>query len=347
MKIGIGIFAHNEAARIGATLASLREQDLFRPEVLAAHEIQIDVLANGCSDGTEAAAEQTLRKEFAGLSHVIATARSLAQPGKSRTWNVYVHQISNPAAEVLILMDGDILLVGATTLVNMLEALAEYPEAAASVDIILKDIALKSNLTARERLSVSASELTRGGPPKLAGSLYAARGSVLRTIWMPPGLLVEDGFLKAMLCPDNFTRPDTPERLVRADNAAHVFEAVTDFRTLFRHEVRILTGSAMNFALFEHLRAQVQATGQDAGTLVGQWNHADSEWLPALMQRTLAEKGWWKAPTQFIGLPLRQLRNFTPLQAARRMPTALARALFNLAAAWAANRELRRGVFRW
>ena len=39
-----------------------------------------------------------------------------------------------------------------------------------------KDIVFKENLSARERMSLAASELTRSGPPKLAGSLYAARG---------------------------------------------------------------------------------------------------------------------------------------------------------------------------
>lgn len=347
MKLSIGIFAYNEEPRIGATLASLRGQDLFDPAAQPHVQIEIVVLPNGCRDRTADVAAEALRTHFDGLPHVTARVEALAEAGKSRTWNTYVHQLADPAADLLLLMDGDIELVGASTLRNLLNALRDHPDAHASVDVILKDIALKPNPTARERLSLAASELTRSGPPKLAGSLYAARGAVLRGIWMPVGLLVEDGYLKAMLCTDSFTRPDLPSRLVRAENAAHTFEAVTDLRTLFRHEVRLLVGSAVNFILFDHIAAQVRATGRDGGQLVGEWNASVPDWLPKLVDDRLGAKGWWLAPTRFILLPLRQLCNLPPGRAVRRLPAAAMRAAFNLAAAVAANAQLRRRVFRW
>lgn len=347
MKISIGIFAYNEEARIGETLVSLRGQDLFDPAIHPDAEIEIVILPNGCKDRTAAVADAGLRAQFAGLAHVAARVENLQEPGKSRTWNVYVHRLANPSADILILMDGDIQLVGASTLRNMVSALQAHPEANASVDVILKDIAFKTNLTAREKMSLAASELTRSGPPKLAGSLYAARGPVLRGIWMPVGLLVEDGFLKAMLCTDNFTKPEKPSRLVRADNAAHTFEAVTDARILFKHEVRLLVGSAMNFILFAHLREQIAATGKDGGALVGEWNAGNPDWFPTLVNEKLNAKGWWLAPLGFIPLPLKQLKNLSFSNALKRLPTALLRVVFNLAAAVAANGQLRRRAFKW
>ncbi len=347
VNLSIGIFAYNEEARIGATLASLRAQDLFGVAAPAGWRVEIVVLPNGCRDRTAEIATAAVREHFAGLPHVTARVENLPEPGKSRTWNVFVHQLADPAAEVLILMDGDIELVGAATLQNLVRALEQHPGAHASVDTILKDLAFKQALTAREKLSLAASELNRSGPPKLAGSLYAARAAVLRGVWMPVGLLVEDGYLKAMLCTDGFTRPDMPSRLVRADAAAHTFEAVTDLRTLFRHEVRLLVGSAINFILFEHLAARVQATGSQGGQLVGEWNAGDPAWFPKLVDARLKAKGCWLAPTGFIALPLRQLRNLPPARAARRLPAALLRVVFNLAAACAANGQLRRRAFRW
>lgn len=347
MKISIGIFAYNEERCIGATLASLRAQDLLDPAQQPDTRVEIVVLPNGCRDRTAEVAAAALTQTFAGLPHVAARVENLPEPGKSRTWNAYVHRLADPAADVLILMDGDIQLVAPTTLRRLVAALQEHPEAHASVDVILKDLAFKPNLTARERMSLAASELNRSGPPKLAGSLYAARGSVLRGIWMPVGLLVEDGYLKAMLCTDCFTRPDTPSRLTRAEDASHTFEAVTDLRTLFHHEVRLLVGSATNFILFEHLAAQVKATGRSGGQLVGEWNERAPDWFARLVDERLSAGGWWLAPTGFIALPLRQLKSLPPGRAVRRLPAALVRAAFNLAAAWAANGQLRRRTFRW
>lgn len=343
MFISIGIFAYNEEARIARTLQSLRDQDLLT----SGRAVEIVVLPNGCRDRTAEVAQEAIERLFANLPVVKARVENLAEPGKSRTWNRYVHGLADPSAQVLIFMDGDIDLVGAATLANMVAALEEHPEAHASVDVILKDIAFKQNLTAREKMSLAASELTRSGPPKLAGSLYAVRGPVVRGIWMPEGLLVEDGFVKAMLCTDNFTRRDLPTRLVRAEQAAHTFEAVTDFRILFKHEVRLLVGSAMNFIVFEELMAKVEETGRDGGELLEAWNRENPHWMPELIDATLACRRGLLAPTGFILLPLKQLGNLSATSAIKRFPAAALRVVFNLAAAFAAHRQLKRRAFRW
>lgn len=343
MKIGIGIMAYNEEARIRATLVSLRAQDLLdRPD-----PVEIVVVANGCRDRTAAVAADAGRELFAGLPATAFRAETLERAGKSNAWNEYVHRLAAADCDVLFLMDGDITLIGAATLRLMVETLLAAPDAQVAVDVILKDLALKERKSALERLSVAASDLSRAGPPKIAGSLYCARAAALRGIWMPAGLLVEDGFLKALIATDNFTRPEQPARVVRADEAAHTFEAVTSPRLLFKHEVRLLVGSAMNFVLFDFLRAEVAAGRGDAGKRVGELNAQDPGWFPALIDRQLGKKGFWLAPTGFVLLPLRQLRHLSAAAALARLPAALLRVAFNAAAAVAANGQLRRRSFRW
>lgn len=347
MKIGIGIMACNEEPRIRATLESLCRQDLLQLPGTRGVGIEIIVVANGCRDRTVEVSTAAMAEFFTNRPGVAARTASLAQAGKSNAWNEYVHRLADPACDFLILMDGDITLVGDATLRLLVEALEAHPEAHVSVDVILKDLALKEQKTALEKLSVAASDLSRAGPPKIAGSLYCGWGAVLRGIWMPVGLLVEDGFLKAMIATDNFTRPENVRRVVRAEQAAHVFEAVTSPRILFKHEVRLLVGSAMNFILFDFLRARLAASGGDAGAIVRDLNAGSPGWFPQLMDEALRSRGVWVAPTGFVLLPLKQLRHLSLTGALLRLPAAMLRVGFNLAAAISANSQLRRRAFRW
>ena len=71
---------------------------------------------------------------------------------------------------------------------------------------------------------------------------------------MPIGLAVEDGFLRAMILTDvmsieeDFTRLD-------GGNVFHIFAAERSVSALIRHQTRLVIGTAINIAIFEHLRA--------------------------------------------------------------------------------------------
>jgi glycosyltransferase involved in cell wall biosynthesis len=347
MKISIGIMAHNEAGHIRDTLTSLAAQDLLTESCAEDLNIDIVCVANGCTDDTAAVAEQALQDVLTGRNRISARVGVVDKAGKSHAWNEYVHRLSSPGADYLFLMDSDIRFGGTSTLRHMLEALASAPEAHVAVDTILKDIVFKEKKTAFEKMSLAASDLSLTGPAKIAGSLYCGRGAVLRSIWMPVGLLVEDGFLRAMITTDNFTRPEMPDRIVRAPEATHIFEAVTHLPTLFRHEVRLVVGSAMNFILFDYLSDAIRMHGGHAGVLIQRLNEEKPDWFPALIRERIQACGIWAAPTAFIALPLKQWRRLPVNRAWRRLPSALGRALFNLAAACAANRKLKRNEFRW
>ena len=79
MTVAVGIFAHQEERRIAACLASL---PLGRPDTI------FHVLVNGTSDATAARA----RTAAADRPHVIV--HDIAQGGKARTWNHFVHDLS-------------------------------------------------------------------------------------------------------------------------------------------------------------------------------------------------------------------------------------------------------------
>ncbi len=328
MRVSIGIFAHNEEQQIGRVLSSLAKQDLVANAAALGMGIEIITLANGCTDSTAAAANAAgtqLRNKHPGIGF---RTEVIPEPGKSNTWNIYVHRFSDPSADFLIFMDADITLLGTQTLASLVETLLENQHAHIAVDLILKDLAFKKSLSLFERASLSATRLNQAGPPKLAGSLYCARAQVVRRIWMPKGLLVEDGFLKAMITTQQFTEQEDLSRLARAPGAAHTFQAVTNLRCLLKHEVRLLIGSWMNVVLFEHLQTRGSQTKQPAGALIHSWNQNSPDWFPCLLNTAPTSLTFQRFSLSAILLPFRQALRSGVAGRLKRLATAFLRGVF-------------------
>jgi hypothetical protein len=335
MRVSIGIFAHNEEKQIGRLLASLADQHLVACAAARGMSVEIITLANGCTDLTE----ETARAANADLQRRQPAVRTrtevISETGKSNAWNIYVHRFSDPSSDFLIFMDADITLIGAQTLWLLVETLVKNESGHVSVDSILKDLALKKTPSLVERVSLRATFLTQAGPLKLAGSLYCARARIVRKIWMPRGLLVEDGFLKAMITTDRFTMPEDPSRLVRAEKAAHTFHAITEPLALLRHEVRLLIGTWMNRVLFAHLQKQVCETNQPAGDLVRAWNDSEPNWLQSLLRAAPTYGTFLGFSGSVIILPVRQALTLPRANRLKGLATAFAGTL------------IRKRIYKW
>ena len=247
MKISIGILAYNESESICLTLQSLFEQSLFTdPDSQTA--IEIVVVPNGCSDNTAEVARNLLAALIQRSAHpqLYSSVAEVAQAGKSNAWNQYVHNFSDPTADYMFLMDADIQFLEIHTLRNTLDTLEQNPAAQIAVDTPTKDIVSKPNKNPLEHLSVlvSASALNNY-EVWICGQFYCGRAAVLRQIWMPRGIVLEDGFLTMMIRNSNFTSVPILDRIVRTPNASHSFEALTDPQRLLRHENRPVLKTAV------------------------------------------------------------------------------------------------------
>jgi glycosyltransferase involved in cell wall biosynthesis len=295
LKISIGILAYNEAAEIGTTLHSLFEQNIFKqPETYQKIEaIEIVVVPNGCTDNTAAISRETLLQLVESSTHpnISWQVYEVEQPGKPNAWNLYVHEYSNPAADYLIVMDADIQLLEGGTLDALICTLEEKPDAWVSVDMPIKDVALKQKTNLIEKLSLSVSKVT-GAKSAWISQLYCCRPAILRNIWMPLGVIVEDGFLWSMIVTNSLTSPTVVDRVVRADSASHAFEAYIDIKSLLRHEVRQVMGNTINAFLYEDLRANCLQP-EDLGLLVKKRNEQEPLWVNKLIQAAMAKRGWW------------------------------------------------------
>jgi glycosyltransferase involved in cell wall biosynthesis len=325
LRISIGILAYNEALSIEKNLLSLLKQDLFNetnPIQAGSEEgnqsklygdkiIEIVVVPNGCTDDTAAVAKKTLERlvnksNFSTLSWRVC---EIEKAGKSNAWNLYVHQLSDPAANYLFLMDADIEFLEPHTLSNTIDTLQKNPDAWVCVDKPIKDVALKKKKNLFEQLSALISTSPNNAEPEICGQLYCSRAKKLRKIWLPTDLpSAEDGFVRAMVLTKCFTAPEDFKRIVVAQAASHVFEAYTSINGLLRHEKWLVISSTINAFIYNYLWSNSNQE-QDAGFLIKRNNEENPAWLNQLVKAAMLKKGWWVIPHRFLFRRLYRLQN--------------------------------------
>lgn len=339
-RISMGILAYNEAETIGKMLNSLWQQNLFqKPE--SNLEIEIIIVPNGCSDNTAKVAQSTLDSlpQIANLHWRVCEVK---QPGKSNAWNLYVHQLSNPQADYLFLIDADIQLLESQTLHSMLHTLATTPEAWVSVDKPIKDVSFQEKKSFRERLSMLVSSLSRseikpGNAAWLCGQLYCAKAKLLRKIWLPTHLPTQDAFLYNMIVTDCLATSKVPERVILAPNASHLFEAYTSIYRLLRHEKWLILGNTINQLLCKELSTYNQ---QATSILIKYKNQQDPSWLSKILKNSILNRDWWLIPRYILLRRFHSLYHKNLVQRITLFPLACAATIIDLILSFQANLEL-------
>ena len=341
--LSIGILAHNEAAIIARTIASLAGQSILDPACAAAlgiGAVEIVVVPNGCTDGTAAAAAVALDQVPSGVARSV---HDLDEAGKSNAWNRYVHDLARPDATLLTLMDADIEFGSGDVIERLVRQLRDAPQAVVATDRPIKDYRGHRRLTPFDRLSrrVSAQQ---AGPGGLCGQLYCARADALRRIWLPAGLPVEDGFLAAMLVTEGFTRPSDDRAIAYVPDAQHYYEPLSGMAAFVRHEARIIVGSVINAWLFTLLWEEGRRG--HVGAFVRRRNAEDPHWVEGVCREARAVRGRWLVPEAFIVWRLVPLRDQPLPRFLKRAPVAIAATVAALPAVLRANTILRRPAAR-
>lgn len=347
--ITIGVLAHNEEKRIVRTLESLLQQTLFAAPRIENRRIEIVVVPNGCRDKTADLAEATLDGALTQIGNPLITARiaPLAQPGKSNAWNELVHSIADPGTDVFVMIDADIEFGDPETIENAVDCLLDHPTAQVVVDLPLNDLTRKDNPKIIERLLARTSWMKFDAPPSIAGSFYCASGAMLRDIWMPVGLSGEDGFLFSMVLTDCFRKPPDHARVVRAVNASHYYEGLSNIRSIIRHEVRLAIGTVLNIYLCWYVLVFLtDPDGPGAGDLIQRLNKENDGWYARLLETQIASRGFWVLPNgMFLGTLTRRFRWWRDRNLGAmivELPLRCAALGVDLVVLWIANRKLRK-----
>lgn len=348
MLISIGILAWNEEENIGRTIDSLFQQSVFNEPASRNDNPrwEVVVVPNGCDDATAAVARAAFERCVAArpAPEIGWAVRELDRPGKSNAWNQYIHTLSSPDAELVIMIDADIEFGHPRTIENVVRTVAENPGADVVVDTPLKTLSRKSRKSFLERLSLSVSGARLSGPPAIAGSFYCARARLLRQIWMPIGLSIEDGFLRAMVVTDLFRSEVDESRIVRADAATHYFVAETTVRGLVRHQTRMIVGSALNcFLTWDGLKFLTDPAGPGAGVLIKHLSDADPDWYRKYLRNAILNKGWWVLPRGMLFGRFERLKTLSGMQKAKRAAVLTVGLLFDLPIMLMANHKIKAG----
>jgi len=265
IRVDIGVFAHNEARSIVRMLGELTRQDT------TGLDLRILLLANGCTDDTVAQARSFVPADSTANARIEVI--DLPQGGKSRTWNRFVHDLSRPDVDVLIFSDADIGIPEPDSLLRLVQGLLSNRRLHAFNSHPIKDIVYRpKDLSMMDKAIAMGSETLTNWKKAICGSLYAMPATRARALYMPIGLAVEDGFLRAMILTDVLTIDEDFSRIDGGD-VFHIFASERSVMALIRHQTRIVIGSAVNAAAFAALRelpsdqrrsALADASGQES-----------------------------------------------------------------------------------
>jgi len=216
------VFAYNEERGITACLDSVLSAG-------AAGSTRVYVVANGCSDGTEALVEGYAK------SHPQVTLVPLRLGDKSNAWNVFVHEVA-PEADVCFFVDGDVRVCEGAfeRLAAALEA-SPGANAAAAVPARGRSKAWQEALVCEHHL--------------ILGNLYALRGEFVARardghVRFPIGYIGDDGLITSLakwnLDPQG---PFLEERVAPCPEAKFTFSSLSyrslrDWKLYFRRGVR-------------------------------------------------------------------------------------------------------------
>lgn len=331
-RVAICIIARNEADTIGGLIDQLAGQSLVSVDGVS----RILVVSNGSSDATAAKASAALSRGFAD-GGPIWSVHDTPIGGKARSWNLAVHELLDGDLDIAIFLDADIELAGEHVLAELVDRLAGDPVLLAVSGFPLKNIARKAHKTLIDRFSLRISSQTPA-PHAINGSLYAARMSELRKIWLPVPTPGEDGALSAMIHTGGFTHPPRFETIARMPHPTHYFEAHS-IAGFFAHERRMTLGTTINGWIFEHLWAGEHR--DHVGERIRSWNEDEPDWIDRIIAREVAGK-WWALPPRMLSWRLHNLKGVGWRKALARAPFSLAATFLNLGPCIAANRLIKR-----
>lgn len=345
MIISIGILAWNEEKSIQTTIQSLFSQSIFTDPNL---NIEVICVPNGCTDQTARIA-QTLFQSFQTHHPTLKLqVQELQRGGKTYAWNEYIHRFSDPHAEIIFLMDADIIFGTDITMANMIQTLVNHNHVSVAVDTPLKHLSNQTQQTLGDRISLFFSSITQTKTAQLAGSLYAIRGNMARKIWMPDSYksFLDDGFIKNMVTTNCLEEQQDMNKIKLAENASHIFQAYTAFRDIWNTQKRqAITNVILYFVLDELKLIKTQQPTLQIGNYIKQLNHTQQNWVQNLVIKKKKSTRFLIMSPNFLFHRYKQYKKLPLITKLTKGNLILLAILFDIVIYLVANYKLRSGKY--
>ncbi|MDH3376306.1 MAG: glycosyltransferase [Gammaproteobacteria bacterium] len=347
MFISIGVLTWNEEESIEATLGSLFRQSIFRLVSDRGGKTEVLVVANGCTDRTQELAQAVFDNSQSTKIKIPEDVRcqvvELKERGKVNAWNVFVHELSNNEADYLFLMDADILVNERDAMWSMLIALETDSFAQVSTDQPVKDVKHGAASPLTRLISLGTSKMTQAGSAQLTGQLYCIRASMARKIRLPRGLLVEDGFIKTLVCTDLLTAESNSNRIARTQDASHVFQAYTAIGDVLNNQKRQKVAQTITYFLCEQFLPRLSRDDRYrfAETVMNR-ETLDPEWcIRPFKEYVRSTTRFWNLYPDALTFRFRRLKLLGGLSRIGYFPVAIAGFCVDLITCYQAHRSLR------
>jgi glycosyltransferase involved in cell wall biosynthesis len=331
LGIVIGILAYNEESCIVDTLTSLKSQSIFS---LAENHYTVVVIPNGCTDNTV----KICKEYFAGWHHELADKKhirlevvELKFGDKANAWNVLIHDLCPKGNDFVFLLDADIKIDQVNNLEKLIGMLVDNSEVDVATSLPIK-VLPKGTSWWFAKLSMAGSSNQNHSRHSICGQLYVSRQSVLNKIWLPTGLPVEDGFIRAMVLTRAFSENEVIKRIDRCDGASHGYEGERSLSGLLRHQIRGVAGSVLNLILYRYLESLNDHCG-DACLIMRQNMIEHPNLLKELVEKHNAASGWFVIPVYFFFWRLDRLKYYRGMERLSKLPILFLGVVFDISAA--------------
>lgn len=350
--LSIGIMAWNEEDSIRTTLESLFRQSVFEKLAARHEQVEIIVLANGCSDRTVpisrdffAEMERTHDWPEGFTGRVI----DIAQPGRNNAWNRFVHEFSAVETRFISLMDADIVFHHRDTIFSLMATMERRPTICATSSRQCKDLLFKERKTVMERISLATSTMTGTIEGQITGQLYCMRAKIARNLYLPRDLSAnDDGFFKQAICTDFFSRELEPSRIQLAPDAAHIYEAYITLKDILNNQKRQMIGQTGVHVLLEYVKKLSPEERRNLAETLRQFEARDPDWLKKLISQHLRSRPFfWQLFPGLLTFRFRRCFKLKGLRKITHLPAATAGFFVTMIACARAHRTLRSGATQY
>lgn len=350
--LSIGIMAWNEEESIRTTLESLFRQSVFEKFAARHEQVEVLVLANGCTDRTVPVARDffaLMEREHEWPEGFTARVIEIAQPGRNNAWNRFVHEFSAVEARFIALMDADIVFHHRDTIYSLVATMERRPNICATSSRQCKDLLFKERKSVMERISLATSTMTGTIQGQITGQLYCMRARIARNLYLPRDLSAnDDGFFKQAICTDFFSRELDPSRIQLAPDAAHIYEAYIALKDILNNQKRQMIGQTGVHVLVEYVKTLSFEERRNLAETLRQHEARDPDWLKKLISQHLRKnRFFWQLFPGLLTFRFRRCFKLPGLRKVTHLPAAAAGFVVTMIACARANRTLRSGATQY